>query len=593
MRLAIRWKLLGSYLLLLLVMGGMLFAYLNHTLERQLVDDIRANLVREANLAARLAGREVGELRRDAPRLVQTIGGALQARATLIDLDGRVVGDSELSPQALAGLENHRSRPEVAEALAQGSGSAIRYSTTLGGRMLYVAVRLPAQGPAAGVLRLALPLAAVEQAKTSLHTSLAVVFGLSALLAVGLSLLLAQLSGRILRTLGEGAERFGAGDFRRKVPVVGNDELGELARVMNAMAERLQQQMEHLALERNRLDTILRGMGEGLLVADRNGTVRLVNPAFRALFRVGEEAVGRALVELSRHPQLQVSFRTVLLEQRERIAELTLSGEGEEKILHTHWVPLREGGEVSGVVAVFHDISDLKRLERVRRDFVANVSHELRTPVAVIRGYAESLCGDLARRDPDTATRFVAVIRNHAERLTGLIGDLLTLSELEAGGATLQLAPTALLPMVTSCCTLLEPKAGAKSITLDSSGVTQQIVLADRGRFEQVLLNLLDNAVKYSPAGGTVTVCAAVVDSMVHISVMDQGPGIPPEALPRLFERFYRVDAGRSRDEGGTGLGLAIVKHLMQLHGGKVWVESTPGQGSTFFVELRRAEASP
>ncbi|HBT82177.1 MAG TPA: PAS domain-containing sensor histidine kinase [Desulfuromonas sp.] len=588
MRLAIRWKLLGSYLFLLLVMGGALFSFLNRTLAQQPVEDIRANLQREARLAAQMASREMVDLGRDAPQLAQAIGKTLQARVTIIAEDGRVVGDSELSATALAGLDNHRSRPEIAAALTQGHGSSVRYSTTVGGRMLYVAVRLPAAARTPAVLRIAVPLAAVEAARVSLHESLAVTFGLAALLAVGLSLFLTQLSSRILHDLGEGAERFGAGDFRRKVPVASNDELGELAQVMNAMAGRLQQQMEHLALDRNRLDTILRGMGEGLLVADRDGTVRLLNPAFRTLFRVGEEAVGHPLVELSRHPQLQTSFRAVLSEQRERIAELTLGGEADARVLLTHWVPLREGGEVTGVVAVFHDISDLKRLERVRRDFVANVSHELRTPVTVIRGYAETLAGDLTRSDPETAARFAAVIHHHAERLTALIADLLTLSELEGGTIELPLEPIPLAALNDSCCALIEPKAVAKDIVLDCHVDPALLVLAHRGRLEQVLINLLDNAVKYSPPGGKVALGAALADGKVRISVADNGPGIPAAALPRLFERFYRVDAGRGRDEGGTGLGLAIVKHIVQLHGGKVWVESTPGQGSIFHVELRQ-----
>lgn len=588
MKFGIRWKLFGSYLVLLLVMGGVLFAYLSRTLEQQLVDDIRGQLAREARLSVELANHEGGELSREGVRLAQIIGHSLRVRATLIAPDGTVLGDSEIQPGKLPTLENHRARPEVVAALKGGEGSEIRYSTTLGIRMLYVAVPLPAEnGQLQGVVRLALPLASVEQARTSLHESLLVAFALAALLAVGLSLVLTQISSRILRILGEGAERFGAGDFRRKVPVVSDDELGELARVMNAMAERLQQQMERVAAERQRLDTILRGMGEGLLVAGRDGTVRLVNPAFRALFGIGEESIGRPLQDLSRHPALHATFRKVLAQREEQVTELALGGD-DGPVLLTHWVPLREGGEVVGVVAVFHDISDLKRLERVRRDFVANVSHELRTPVAVIRGYAESLTSDLVEREPAAAVRFAGVIRNHAERLTSLIGDLLTLSELEAGRAELQLESTALRPLAERCCALLEPKAAVKGVVFDCAGIEELSVLAHRGRLEQVLLNLLDNAVKYSPDGETVTISAAAERDLVRISVMDRGAGIPAEALPRLFERFYRVDAGRSRDEGGTGLGLAIVKHIVQLHGGRVWVDSRPGGGSRFHVELRR-----
>jgi two-component system phosphate regulon sensor histidine kinase PhoR len=238
------------------------------------------------------------------------------------------------------------------------------------------------------------------------------------------------------------------------------------------------------------------------------------------------------------------------------------------------------------VVAVFHDISDLKRLERVRRDFVANVSHELRTPVSVIRGYAETLAGGTV--DPATATRFVSTIQAHAERLANLIGDLLTLSELESRGASFSLTPLPLGELVGHCCHLLDPQAADRQITIDADDLPPLTVLADRQRLEQVLMNLLDNAVKYTPAGGRVTVTATTAGEFVSVCVLDTGPGIPPHEQTRIFERFYRLDAGRSRDQGGTGLGLAIVKHIVQLHGGTVWVESVPGQGACFTFTLRQ-----
>jgi two-component system phosphate regulon sensor histidine kinase PhoR len=242
------------------------------------------------------------------------------------------------------------------------------------------------------------------------------------------------------------------------------------------------------------------------------------------------------------------------------------------------------------VVAVFHDISELKRLEKVRRDFVANVSHELRTPVTVIKGYAETLLTGALTTDPERAAGFLEKIDRHADRLASLVGDLLILSELEAGETPLQPAPVAIESAVAHACALLEEKASAKGISIERDGLGKvSPVLADRGKLEQVMVNLLDNALKYTPDNGAITISANEEDDMVAIMVSDTGIGIPPKDLPRIFERFYRVDTARSREQGGTGLGLAIVKHIIQQHGGSVAVESTPGKGSTFSVSLRKA----
>ncbi|HAD04588.1 MAG: hypothetical protein A2091_13195 [Desulfuromonadales bacterium GWD2_61_12] len=579
----VRWKLFATLLLMMLVMGGTSYAYLRRTLEQDLLADLRLKLRGEATLAAQLAQRDERSLRVAGPELADLIGNRLGVRATLIASDGSVVGDSEVAAIDLGALDNHGNRPEVQAALADGHGMALRYSETLRREMLYVATRIVAERPEGGVVRLAVPLIAIEQAKSGLVASLT----LALLLVVGLSLFLTQLAGRKIQALSEGVERFGAGDFRRRLPVESRDEFGTLAQTMNAMAERLQMQMAHLTAERGRLDAILRGMGEGLLVTDHDGTVRLTNPAFRELFGVDDGALGRPLQELSRHPLLASTFRNVVENRCEQVAELTLPG-SDGRVLLTHWVPLREGGEQTGVVTVFHDITDIKRLERVRRDFVANVSHELRTPISVIRGYAETLVGGLIESDPATATRFAAIIQSHADRLTSLIADLLTLSALEGSGNALDLEPLPLPPLAAHCCALLAKKAEERGVVFDCDGVADWTVIAHRGRLEQVLFNLFDNAIKHAPSGSSVKLAARADGDLIEVSVADRGTGIPPEALPRLFERFYRVDAGRSRDQGGTGLGLAIVKHIVQLHGGRVWIESTPGQGTTVYFTLRR-----
>jgi two-component system phosphate regulon sensor histidine kinase PhoR len=580
MKLSIRWKLLATYLLVLLVMSGTLFLYLEQTLEQQLLGTLRENLFREAELIALLSAAPSG-----AAPPIRLISERSAARVSLIATSGVLLADSGVTDANLPTLENHGQRPEIVAARASGRGSAVRHSTTTGDDLLYVAVRRTPADPQSGFIRLALPLQEVAKAKAALRQSLALALLLAGTLAIGLSLLLFQAVTRRLERLREGAIRFGAGDFRSKLAIQSADELGELAAVMNTMAERLQLQMESLAAQSHRLDTILRGMGEGLLVIDRDGTVRLFNPAFSALFALPEKALGRPLIEISRHPSLHATFRRILATRKEERVELALP-EGKVTTLLTHWVPLLEEGGLIGVVAVFHDISELKRLEGIRRDFVANVSHELRTPVTVIRGYAETLGDGLIARDPVTATRFAAVIRTHAERLTALISDLLTLSQLEAQGASLTLISTNLQERLRRSCALIAPQAEAKGIKLHCAPIPAVQVLADPPRLEQILFNLLDNAVKYTPAGGEVLVNATLAEETIEVSISDSGPGIPPAAQERIFERFYRVDAGRSRDDGGTGLGLAIVKHLVGQHGGTVRVANRPGGGSIFTITL-------
>jgi two-component system phosphate regulon sensor histidine kinase PhoR len=325
------------------------------------------------------------------------------------------------------------------------------------------------------------------------------------------------------------------------------------------------------------------------MVTDASGVITLVNPAFRALFSIQEEVEGKPLIDINRHPALNDSFRMVMGTQDEWLEEITIQLDREKTIL-THWVPLLENGKIRGIVAVFHDISDLKRLEKVRRDFVANVSHELRTPVTIIKGYAETLLSGVLEKDPDQAGRFVEIIHNHSERLANLIGDLLALSALESGDLALEMAPLPIAGAIRHACNLLEQKAGDKGISLITDGIEgAPPVLADHGRIEQVLINLLDNAIKYTPENGSVIISAYDAGDMLKIAVTDTGNGIPPKDLPRIFERFYRVDSARSRDHGGTGLGLSIVKHIVQLHGGDVSAESTPGKGSTFTFTLKKA----
>jgi two-component system phosphate regulon sensor histidine kinase PhoR len=356
------------------------------------------------------------------------------------------------------------------------------------------------------------------------------------------------------------------------------------------MSERIEDQVQRLSTEKQRLDTILRSMGEGVMVAAPDGVITLVNPAFRRLFSIAGEVEGKKLVEISRHPDLLEAFNDL---GRPDVNELVreISIQPNDITLFTHWVPLNVDGIRQGIVAVFHDISDLKRAENMRRDFVANVSHELRTPVTIIKGYAETLLDGTLESQPSQAKRFVEIIASHSERLTNLINDILTLSSLETKETILELSPIDVSGTIGKACMLLQERAAQKHLTIINEAVGGAVarVLADQGRLEQVVVNLLENAIKYTPDNGTVRLFTEDDGEYVRVSVADTGIGIPFKDLPRIFERFYRVDEARTREQGGTGLGLAIVKHIVQLHGGNVSVTSLPQQGSVFSFSLKKA----
>lgn len=575
-----RWKLFLSYVVLSLVIAGGGFGYVNHLLEKRLIEESRSNLQQQAQL-----GRMLAEQHRAVPPqiLAKKLGVAIKARVTLIALDGRVVGDSDVRDDQVAGLENHRSRPEIQQALASGSGWSIRFSDTLRTTMLYVALPLPENE--AAVIRLALPLEYFDAAKRALHNLLGGTVILLLLISFGLSLFLSKITSKPLQEIADAAARIGTGERGVRIPTGRGRETDYLAKVLNDMATRIDEQLHRLTSEQQRLAAILRGMGEGVMVTDTRGTINLVNPAFRKQFGLPGEVEGKPLVEVCRNPDLLSAYD----EQRESGDEVTceITIPATNLVLMAHWVPLSRDNGNRGTVAVFHDISDLKRVETMRRDFVANVSHELRTPVAVIKGYAETLLDGALEESAERSRRFVEVIVSHAERLTNLINDILTLSKLESRDAALTLHPLDLCGTITKAQMLMEDHARAKGIRLKTAcpdGTPK--ILADQGQLEQVLLNLLDNAIKYTPDGGDVSITVATAGGRVRVEVSDTGMGIPSKDLPRIFERFYRVDEGRSREQGGTGLGLSIVKHIIQLHGGEISVASEAGKGSTFTVLL-------
>jgi two-component system phosphate regulon sensor histidine kinase PhoR len=549
---------------------------------RHLADGLEA----QAIVARALLARE-GDLRAAADPLADRLGRELRVRVTVIAADGTVLGDTDLDGEALRTVENHSDRPEVKAALARGDGRSVRYSHTLGRDLLYVAIRLDPADPSQGVVRLAVPLDEVQRARSAVRGPVAAAALAAVLLAAGLGVLASGRLVRRLERLSRTAAGLAAGNPGARFRPGRKDEMGDVERALHRMADQLDERLALLLRERNEMRTVLHGMVEGVLLTDATGRILLANAAFERIFDAPPPLEGLRPLEAARVPGLQFAIEAALEAETPLSREIEVRRGPQERVLHASLAALRgDDGAVVGAVAVFHDVTELKQLEQARREFVANVSHELRTPLTAIKGYAETLLhGGLA--DPDSAAEFVRVIDRHAERLRLLIEDLLDLAAVEQGRARLDLLPTSAAEAAAQAVGVVRPAAEAKGQTLRID-VPESLpdCLADRDRLAQVLINLLDNAIKFTPAGGRIGIEARADGDRLEIAVRDTGPGIPQEDLGRIFERFYRVERSRDRREGGTGLGLAIAKHLVQAMDGSLEATSAPGAGSTFRVTL-------
>jgi two-component system phosphate regulon sensor histidine kinase PhoR len=561
--------------------------YLSTALDRSLTERVRADLLVRAQLVARDASVTAAQATdlRAWDTLADELGKRSQARVTLVGRDGSVIGDSEVSLGELATLENHAERPEIKEAVASGEGVSVRHSSTLRERMMYVAVPFRHGSVIAGVARLATPLTHIQVAIAQLHRSLIVASLFALGLAVLMSTIAAHFVSRSVRRVTESARTMAAGDLRSRVRPTGRDEVATLGRALDQLAESLTTTLEQLRSEKDLLGRILTGMNEGVLVLGPDGRVVLVNPALREMLLLDAEAIGKPLLEVVRNAELKEILERAARsgdDAREPIAsEVELSGLKPRRLL-VHAAPLRD--EPRGTIAVFVDVTNLRRLESLRRDFVANVSHELRTPITAASSAAETLRSALG--DPNAARRFVDIVERNIDRLRQLVEDLLDLSRIEARDFRLRPEPIDLAPFIDRVLESYRGRAAEKQIQINATATSAGSIRADPRALERVLGNLVDNAIKYCPPGSKVSVSAERMQSRLLLAVEDTGEGIEPKHLPRLFERFYRVDAGRSRALGGTGLGLAIVKHLVEAAGGTVEVQSTVGRGTTFAIRL-------
>jgi two-component system, OmpR family, phosphate regulon sensor histidine kinase PhoR len=519
--------------------------------------------------------------------LSQELGRLTDTHLTVVLADGRVVGDSERDPGTMG---NYGDLPEIRAAFAGEVGKDRRDESIHAPAALYVAVPVRAHGKIMAAVRTGLPVSPIYETLTATYLKVAM-GGLGIiLLAAGLSLILSRRLSQSLEELRRGAERFARGDLSMKLPRPDLKELAGLGETLNHMASQLDERIGTILRERQEQEAVLASMVEGVIAVDSRSRVISLNRAASALLGLDPEfVIQRRIIEVVENPDLQWFITRSLAASGPIEGEITLQGD-KPRFLQAHGTTLKDPqGKAFGVLIVVHDVTRLRQLEKARRDFVANVSHELKTPITSIKGFVETLLEGGAISDPEHAEQFLHIIGRQADRLGAIIEDLLSLSriEQEAEQGKIHLVGGRIKGILKAALQVCSTRAKEKQVAVNLSCPEDLRARANAPLLEQALVNLIDNAVKYSEPGSSIQVEAAKDDGQVEIKVTDQGAGIPREHLPRLFERFYRVDASRSRKMGGTGLGLAIVKHIAQAHGGKVEVDSTPGQGSTFSLYLQ------
>jgi two-component system phosphate regulon sensor histidine kinase PhoR len=578
----LRWRIALPYVALILVATlGLTFRISDQVREVRLAD-LEAQLLADA----RLLSASVASLLQDSTEseildeLTRDWADRLEARVTIIGADGVVRGESH---EDRTQMDNHLGRPEVQTALAAGQGSSMRYSATLGYEMMYAAVPIqPGGGPTLGVMRVALPLVEIEANVGRLRQSI-MLAGLAMALAAGLiAVLIAGRTTQPLRELTAVAERMAAGDLDARLFPPSRDEVGQLTRTFNHMADRIREQVTSLAEEQARLAAVLDHMAGGVLITNESGQVQLVNAAAARLLATSEEqALKRSFAQVAPHHALIELWRLCRESGEEQVGMVEVSRH--DLFLQAIVTPFEEEGG-KGYLVILQDLTRVRRLETVRRDFISNISHELRTPLAGLKALVDTLRGG-AIKDRPAAKRFLKRMDSEVDALTQMVEELLELSRIESGQAPLDTAPTEVAELVRAPVERLRPQAERAGLDLTVS-LPRELpqVLADAEQVRLVLTNLVHNAVKFTPPGGQIVVTAQAAGEEVILSVRDTGVGIPADDLPRIFERFYKAD--RARSGGGTGLGLAIAKHIVQGHGGRIWAESTETQGSTFYLTL-------
>jgi two-component system phosphate regulon sensor histidine kinase PhoR len=576
------WKLLGIVCAGALVSLFFLYLYLQNTLAGFYLAEEEARLTRELKLVAEAVSHIPSSewtpetLDVHADRLGMTLGVGV----AILAADGKMLGDSTRNPAEIAALPSQRDRPEILQAMQRQVGVSLRDSARLKAKVFVLA-----QTVGGGFVRFEVPLATLQPPLMQLSRIL--LTGMIIALSAGLvlALFLTRLATRRLMTVSDHARRLAAGDLSITPPIAAHDELGGLTESLNVMATQLSANLNRLTEESRQLKGILEGITEGVMVTDREGRITLVNAAFKRLFRVASLPLRPTPLEYFRNRAINDSIRAALDQEQEAQQEIRVLAGADERLFDVYTAPLKGERGVEGSVSIFHDTTQIRYLENLRQELVANVSHEFKTPLTSILGYGETLLSE-PPPDPDTTRRFAEKIRKHALHLKALVEDVLQVSRLESGIELLQLQRTDMVNLIQAVVTDFQDKAKARHQTLGVKLAGPLNALVDPQAWQRILANLIDNALKYTPENGRVTVTAESQAQHLIIRVADTGIGIPIEDQPRIFERFYRADKGRSREQGGTGLGLAIVKHLVHAHQGTIQVISQPQAGAIFTLKI-------
>lgn len=587
-RWGIRNRLILSYIILIFVTLTLLGSYFlwyfyRHNLQG-LTDNLRiqAEIVQEL-LIDRMSNRiEKASL----DPIIKELSTKIDMRITIIDLDGTVLADSWENPTL---MENHNQRPEILTALDNGYGSSVRYSSTLSENLLYVAIPMHSKGEIVGIVRVSTTLAHVDQGYNEIRSMLLLAFLLASLLAIGISVRLARRYMAPLEEITRKADLMSAGNLNERVHISTGDELELLAHTLNNLCANLDDKINEISAEKSKLELIFRHTNSAIILLDRFGQVTSVNKAAIDIFRIKTPFTGIHNLQVIGNSNFATKVQDTIAQKEKRTIELRADIHGNKHAFQVSLAPITNIlGEVNAILAVFYDVTALIELREKQAEFIANASHELATPLTAIKGFAETLL-DGALNTPELATRFIGIISTEAERMDRLIKDLLQMAKLDFQDYRkgIPSEPTPIEPLVSA--TILEFASHwqrkEQSVTMDPPPFPLAVI-ANPDWLKQVIINLVDNAIKYTPAGGKITISWRIDKEMVALRVKDSGPGIPPQDLPRIFDRFYRVDRARTRTAGGTGLGLAIVKFIIELFSGTVEAKSELGIGTTFIMRL-------
>jgi len=576
---SIQWRITISFILVVLIIMGILGAYLVNSTRNSQLDNLRSQLENEARITAEAS--QPGFLSTDEPSdldvLAKKLGVEIEARITIIALDGVVLGDSEEDP---ATMENHATRPEIVDALATGVGESTRYSTTLGKMMMYVAVPVSYQDEILGVARVSLPLTAVENMVHQVTVIIIIAMVVATALVILAAWVIARITTRPIRRLTAASKRIASGELGQKITIEAKDEVGELTRAFNEMSAKTKELVETISEDRTRMATILDNMTDAIIMIDSEGNISLANRAAEKLFNI-KDAENKPLIEAVRDHEVDELLKLCLKTAGTQTVQYE-SGIS-KRYLRAIAIPVIHN-ELTSVLLILQDLTELRNLQTTRRELIGNISHEFRTPLAGIKAMVETL-RDGAVDDKETAEDFLARIDSEVDRLTQLVAELTELSRIETGKAELKKEPVNLNQLIEEVIAQLSPQAERQKIAIPQDFAADlPLVPADKDRVRQVIANLVHNAIKFTPAGGRITIASRALEDSVVVDVADTGIGIPREDLARVFERFYKGDKARAGE--GTGMGLAIAKHVIEAHDGSIWVRSEEGKGSTFSFSL-------